>query len=69
MRVQRSKSMGLAAGYSTRTGVWKVGDFHVADLTNGTVKIVTTRPINIVTREAFNTEFEAWKLRKPQEAQ
>lgn len=61
MRVERSTFMGLGAVWSKQVGVWKVGDFHIKDLTDGTVKIDASR-INIVSREAFNQAFEPWKL-------
>lgn len=64
MREERSKFMGLAAGLSKVTGVWKVGDLHIVDLLSGAVKIDTSR-INIVTKETFNTELKAWQARLP----
>ena len=62
MRVQRSSFMGLAAVVSEQIGVWKVGDLHIADLMDGTVKVDTSR-MNLVTKEDFTLEFEAWKAK------
>ncbi len=60
MRVQRSGFMGLAAVVSKQVGVWKIGDLHVTDLTDGTVKVDTSR-MNLVTKEDFEHELEAWR--------
>jgi hypothetical protein len=61
MRRQRSTFMGLGAVFSLRkAGVWKVGDGHIQDLTDGTSKIDKNR-INIVTKKEFNEEFDAWR--------
>jgi hypothetical protein len=62
MGEERSKYMGLAAGLSKETGVWKVGDLHIADLCNGSVKIDTSR-INVMTRADFNAELKTWRVR------
>jgi hypothetical protein len=62
MREERSKFMGLAAGQSKETGVWKVGELHIVDLLSDAVKIDTSR-INIVTQNTFNTELKAWQAR------
>jgi hypothetical protein len=62
MRTERSKFMGLAAGLSKETGVWKVGELHIVDLLSGDVKIDKSR-INIVTQDTFNTELKAWQAR------
>jgi hypothetical protein len=62
MRTERSKFMGLAAGLSKETGVWKVGELHIVDLLSGALKIDTSR-INIVTQDTFNTELKAWQAR------
>jgi hypothetical protein len=59
MRLQRSSFMGSAAGLSKQTGVWKIGDLHVADLMDGTVKVDTSR-MNLVRKEDFDVEIEAW---------
>jgi hypothetical protein len=60
MRKQRSIAMGFAAGLTKQLGVWKIGDLHIADLTDGTVK-VNASWVNFVTKEDFNREFEAWQ--------
>jgi hypothetical protein len=61
MRRQRSTFMGLGAVFSKRkAGVWKVGDGHIQDLTDGTSKIDRSR-INIVTKKEFNEELAAWR--------
>jgi hypothetical protein len=61
MRVQRSKFMGLAAVHSgKKKGVWKVGEGHIEDLVAGRANVRMT-DVNIVTREQFNTEYDAWK--------
>jgi hypothetical protein len=64
MRTQRSGFMLYAASISNQIGVWKVGDLHVADLLNGTVRVDTSQ-INVVTKEDFDAEFEAWQHPKP----
>ena len=63
MRARRSTFMGLAAGMSKQLGVWKIGDFHVDDLKDETVKIDMSKA-NFVSKDDFNQEFEAWRLRK-----
>jgi hypothetical protein len=60
MRLERSKYMALAAQLSNLKGVWKVGNGHVSDVTEGRVNVDTSRT-NIVSRETFNKEFDAWK--------
>ena len=61
MRAQRSRFMGIAAAYSKKNeGVWKVGEGHIEDLLGGQVNVRMDN-VNIVTREQFNTEYEAWK--------
>ncbi|MCO6008491.1 hypothetical protein NE236_26290 [Actinoallomurus purpureus] len=61
MRRQRSTFMGLGAVFSKRkAGVWKVGDGHIQDLTDGTSKIDRSR-INIITKKEFNEELAAWR--------
>ena len=64
MRRARSTYMGLAAEAAASktskiTGVWKVGDFHVRDLLDGTAK-VQIRNVNLVTKQDFNAALEAW---------
>ena len=61
MRTERSKYMGLAAVFMKQErGVWKIGNLHVADLTDGTVKVDVSQ-FNLVSKEDFNQEFEAWR--------
>jgi hypothetical protein len=67
MRKQRSLAMGLAT-YTTRIGVWKIGDGHIQDLLDGTAKVDMSRA-NFVTRDEFNTAFDAWKRWKYQQLQ
>jgi hypothetical protein len=59
MRVRRSAFMGLAAVLSKQVGVWKIGDLHVTDLTDGTAKVDTTR-MNLVSEDDFSHELQAW---------
>jgi hypothetical protein len=61
MRVRRSIFMGLAVGRSKAVGVWKIGDGHISDMLDGTVKVDMSK-MNVVPRDDFNTEFDAWQL-------
>lgn len=60
MRKQRSAFMGVGAEHAGLVGVWKVGNGHVTDLQDGTSK-VGLRKVNLVTRDEFNQEFDAWR--------
>jgi hypothetical protein len=61
MRVARSAFMGLAGGFSSQKGVWKVGDGHITDLLTGAAKVDMSRA-NYVSKDDFNDLFEAWQL-------
>ncbi|MDN5797849.1 MAG: hypothetical protein L0H79_19175 [Intrasporangium sp.] len=63
MRIARSRSMGLAAEFSSQKGVWKVGDLHVADVLDGTTQ---TRQVkaNYERKDAFNTALATWEAQQ-----
>ncbi|OLT38442.1 hypothetical protein BJF79_26755 [Actinomadura sp. CNU-125] len=60
MRKQRSAFMGVGAEHSGLLGVWKIGNAHITDLQDGTAK-VDLRKVNVVTRDEFEVEFQAWR--------
>lgn len=59
---RRSAFMGLGASLSGQSGVWKIGDGHVDELT-GSVNVNRSNA-HFVSREDFNEEFELWKTQK-----
>jgi hypothetical protein len=61
LREQRSRFMGLAAGWSKEIGVWKIGDLHVDDLKEGGPAKVDASRINLISEEDFYAEFTAWQ--------
>jgi hypothetical protein len=60
MRLQRSTFMGLAAGMSGLTGVWKIGNGHIEDLLGGAAKIDLSRA-NFICKQDFNAQLESWQ--------
>jgi hypothetical protein len=68
MNARRSKSMALEATSSGLVGVWKVGDIHIKDLTEGMPE-VDTSGINIVSEKDFNDAFEEWEKLQQQQPQ
>jgi hypothetical protein len=61
LREQRSRFMGLAAGWSKEIGVWKIGDLHIDDLKEGGPAKVDASRINLISEEDFSAEFTAWQ--------
>ncbi len=56
---ERSLHMFMAAEASGKTGVWKVGDEHLADM-----KGVPAEHINVIDRDEFNRDFLRWKAQQ-----
>lgn len=59
---RRSAFMGLGASFSGQSGVWKIGDGHVDQLTQSVN--VNRSNAHFVSREDFNEEFDLWKIQK-----
>jgi hypothetical protein len=58
----RSDAMLKAAEESGSSGLWKIGDDHIADIVRGAPK--ETGRYRVMTKKEFNADFEKWKAKK-----